>query len=195
MERLISLSDSVFAFALTLLAVQFLAPNIALAENGGLTAQLLGQGPKYLSYIVSFTVIAAYWWAHQRIFSYIERHDAGLLLLNLALLFCIAFQPYPTDVMGQHGDQLESVVFYACTLTITGIVVLAMWVYATRDHRLVSKDLSARLIRHHTWRASIVPAVFATSIPLAFASASAARYWWLLIALGLLVVNRVFRGA
>ena len=118
--------------------------------------------------------------SHQRIFSCIVRCDSRLVWLNLLLLLCIAFQPFPTSVLGTYSTT-PAVTLYAGTLAFTGTVVLVMWLYATTGHRLVRADLDAGLIRHHTLRAASVVLVFLVSIAIAQANPSAAEFSWLTI--------------
>jgi hypothetical protein len=75
-----------------------------------------------------------------------------------------------------------AVTFYAATLFVTGVIVLALWVYATHDRRLVSPHLDGHLIEHHTWRAASVPLVFLVSIGVAQVNPTAAEFSWLAVA-------------
>ena len=95
-------------------------------------------------------------------------------LAAIALLLCIAFQPFPTSVLGAFSTT-PAVTFYAATLVGTGVVVLLLWVYATHDRRLVSPHLDRRFIQHHTLRAASVPLVFLISIGIAQVNPSAAE--------------------
>ena len=156
LERLIFLSDGVFAIAMTLLVVELGVPDINATAGADLGQQLQALYPKYLSYAISFLVIASYRTSHQRIFRYIVRAGGRLVWLNIALLLCIAFQPFPTSVLGSYGTT-PAVTFYAATLVATGVVVLALCVYATQNRRLVRPSLDSRLIAHHTLRAAGVP--------------------------------------
>jgi uncharacterized membrane protein len=195
LERLIFLSDGVFAIAMTLLVVELTLPEVTSGSSADLGPRLLALSPKYLSYAVSFLVIASYWASHQRVFSHVVRADDRLVVLNVLLLLCIAFQPFPTSVLGIYGDQPLAVMFYAATLAVTGGIVLAMWIYATAGRRLVAKDLSPRLIQSQTWRALTIPAVFLISIPIALANPTLAKYFWLTTALVIGVLRRVYRDA
>ena len=76
---------------------------------------------KFIAYLISFWVIALFWMGHHRLFRYLRGYDLGVVLLNLALLFCIAFLPYPSAILGDHGDDVGSVVFYALCISVTGI--------------------------------------------------------------------------
>src|SRR5438105_9187038 len=195
LDRLIFLSDGVFAIAMTLLVVELTVPEFTPGSRGELTQRLLDLAPKFLSYAISFLVIASYWAAHQRIFRYVVRADDRLVWLNIVLLLCIAFQPFPTNVLGTYGDQSTAVAFYAGTLAVTGVVVLALWIYATAGQRLIRPDVNPRLVQHHIWRAATVPFVFAISIAIAQISPTAAEFSWLAIAVLLSVLRWMYRDA
>jgi hypothetical protein len=64
--RLLALSDGVFAFAMTLLVVQLLVPQLGPGQVGQLGTKLLDQMSSYVSYLISFTVISIYWYSHHR---------------------------------------------------------------------------------------------------------------------------------
>ena len=64
-DRIVNLSDGVFAIALTLLVLDIRVPNIP--ENlvaPELPAVLLSLWPKYLNYFLSFVAIAVFWSMH-----------------------------------------------------------------------------------------------------------------------------------
>jgi uncharacterized membrane protein len=179
---------------MTLLVVELAVPALTSNNPEQLTQALQALGPKYLSFSVSFLVIASYWTSHQRIFSYIVHADSRLVWLNLFLLLCIAFQPFPTSVLGTYGNT-PAVTFYAGTLCVTGLLVLALWVYATWHRRLVTPQISAKLIQHHTVRAASVPLLFFVSMFIAQVNAEAAKYSWLGIAVIIGALRLVYRDA
>jgi uncharacterized membrane protein len=195
LERLIFLSDGVFAIAMTLLAVELALPEVASDNTADLGQRLIALGPRYLSYALSFLVIASYWRSHQRTFRYVVRLDSRFVWLNLVLLLCIAFLPFPTSVLGNYADDAVAVSLYAGTLAVTGLVVLAMWLYATVGGRLTSPELSARQLQHFTVRALCPPLIFIVSIGIAQVDTSAAKYAWILIAVAMNVLGWYFRDA
>jgi uncharacterized membrane protein len=99
--RILALSDGVFAIATTLLILEIAVP--ATTSDAGLPKALLGLWPRYLAYVISFVVIARFWVAHRQAFRLIARDDAVLVYLNLLLLMFVAFLPFPTAVVGEHG--------------------------------------------------------------------------------------------
>lgn len=89
-----------------------------------------------------------------------------MLWLNLLLLACIAFLPFPTAVLGNHLDLPVAVRLYAASVTVTGLASTLLWWYATGRGRLVDEDLDPRVRRFMLLRALTAPVVFGLSIPL-----------------------------
>jgi len=195
LDRLIFLSDGVFAIAMTLLAVELALPEVTSESTADLSQRLISLGPRYFSYALSFLVIASYWRSHQKTFRYIVRLDSRFVWLNLTLLLCIAFLPFPTSVLGSNGNDPAAITLYAGTLAATGLVLLAMWLYATTGRRLISHALSPRLIHYYISRAISAPIVFLLSIGVAQVDVSTAKYLWLTIALVMWAVGRYFRDS
>jgi len=193
LERLIFLSDGVFAIAMTLLAVGLALPEVTSSSTADLGQRLLALSPRYLSYVLSFVVIAQYWRSHQRTFRYVVRLDNRFVWLNLWLLLCIGFLPFPTSVLGSYGNDVAAVTLYAGSLALTGLVVLCMWLYATIGRRLVARDLSPRVIQHTTVRALCAPVIFLMSIGIAQIDSDLAKYSWIAIAVALYAVGTYYR--
>src|SRR5205814_10283105 len=84
LERLIFLSDGVFAIAITLLVLEINVPEIPSAlQNAQLSGTLLGLWRPIATYALSFIIVSIYWMTHQRYFSYIKRSDPVLIWLNI----------------------------------------------------------------------------------------------------------------
>jgi uncharacterized membrane protein len=83
-------SDAVFAIAITLLALDLQVPrvpeNLATVE---LPSALLELWPKFVSFLISFWIIASYWLAHHRIFHHIGAYDRRMFLINLLFLMWV----------------------------------------------------------------------------------------------------------
>jgi uncharacterized membrane protein len=195
LDRLIFLSDGVFAIAITLLVLDItpLIPEHISSE--GLQALLLSTDlwKPIATYVFSFIILSVYWMTHQRIFHYIRRSDNVLIWLNVLFLLCVAFLPVPTKALGLQGDQQPAVIFYVGSVTVAGLLILLLWWYATSHHRLVDKQLDPTLIRHHMQRALIGPLIFVLSLGLSFLSPSLAEASWLLIFVAIYFHERWYR--
>jgi uncharacterized membrane protein len=92
LERLLFLSDGVYAIALTLLAVELVLPESAADLHGGaLLDSLLESWPRVLAFLISFTVIANFWVGHNVLFQHVRRFDGGLMWLA-----CCSFSASPS---------------------------------------------------------------------------------------------------
>jgi uncharacterized membrane protein len=151
------------------------------AADTELVRQVTGLLPKYLGYLTSFWVIGLYWISHHRIFRYIRDYDAGLLRINLLVLFFIAFVPFPTALLFEYPAQWITVVFYAGTLAAIGLSMLWLWHYGTQNHRLVQESMSLNLIRSIFRNMLITPVVFLLSILVALFDPNLAMYCWLIL--------------
>lgn len=183
LERLIFFSDAVFAIAITLLALEIRLPvGQEIQADGELLAALASIWPRYLSYIVSFLVIGMYWMAHHRMFRSIIRYDRHLLFLNLLLLLCIAFVPFPTAILGEYSGSVATI-FYALTMVVTGLVSALIWWYASGERRhVLAVPLTAVELRASRLRMLAAPAVFLLSIAIAFWNDDAAKFSWIALA-------------
>jgi uncharacterized membrane protein len=192
-ERLIFLCDGVFAIAMTLLAVELALPQITSQGEADLAQRLSALGPRYFSYALSFLVIATYWLSHQRIFRNVVRVDIRFVWLNVLLLMCVAFLPFPTSVIGNYGNDVAAVTLYAGTLAVTGLVLFAMWVYAAVGRRLLSQQVSAGVVQRYTVRLAAAPLIFLASIGIAQFDTNIAKFSWIAIAVVLNVLGWIYR--
>ena len=144
--RLETFADGVFAIAATLLIIDVNAD----ATGGALGAQLTHSWPQYVAYAVSFVTIGVMWVNHHTCMSLIARADRRFLFINVALLACIAFVPFPTRLIAEHlrDDGLRAAALtYGLTLTATAICFFAFWFYAAIGRRLIAPDADERLVR------------------------------------------------
>ena len=132
-ERLQSLSDGVFAFAMTLLVLDIAIPATQQSANHLLDA-LLHQWPGYLGYLISFSTVGAIWLGHNAVTDYLDRADVTLLRLNLLLLLFVALLPFPTHLLSSYVgiDRAErvAVTVYGITLLVTAALLSLLWRYA-----------------------------------------------------------------
>jgi uncharacterized membrane protein len=176
-------SDGVFAIAITLL---ILAVGIdqALAE-GDLQHQLLHLWPAYIAYAASFLTVGIMWVNHHAVFRHFARVDRPLLLLNILLLMCISFTPFPTRVVAEHAhsdaNRRAAALLYGITMTCTAICFFAVWMYGSR--RLLRTDADPREVTGIT--RSYLPGAptYATATLIALASPIASLVIFGLIAL------------
>jgi uncharacterized membrane protein len=191
-DRIVNLSDGVFAIAITLLILDIRVPDIP--ENlvaSELPGQLFSLWPKYLGYFLSFVGISTFWMIHHSIFRPITDYDRPLLYLNFLFLMLVAFVPFPTSLLGEYGNHQLPVAIYAATLAVGRLLLTAIHWYSTRDERLLGEAQDPRTVRFFLVRGLTITAIFLLSIGISFFSVSAAVWSWLvMLAVDAVIVRR-----
>ncbi len=179
-DRTIFFSDAVFAIAMTLLVLELRIPDLGGNVRADEFAQAAAEKiPAFIAFLLSFALIGITWLTHHRRFKAVTAYDTRLQVLNLGLLFFVAFLPVPTGMLFQHsGNSPIPPMLYAATIAgMFGMLDLTWW----HTHRagFLAPTVSPALYRFAA--AALRPAliVFALSIPLALVSPSAAEYSWL----------------
>jgi uncharacterized membrane protein len=194
-DRIVNLSDGVFAIAITLLVLDIRVPDIP--ENmvpSQLPGALLSLWPKYLGYILSFVGISAFWLIHHSIFRPIRSYDRILLYLNFLFLMVVAFVPFPTSLLGEYGDHQLPVAIYAATLAVGRLLLTAIHWYSTRNDRLLGEPQDPATVRFFLIRGLTIPVIFLLSIVISFFSVSVAIWtWFVMLAVDTVVTHRRFR--
>jgi uncharacterized membrane protein len=171
LERIVFFSDAVMAIVITLLVIDLKLPEMPTAvASTELPARLAELTPRFISFVISFTVVAVYWSSHHRYFGYIKRYDGRLILLNFVFLLFVALMPFVASLLGQYGSLPLGVILYGLAVAATGLAIGAIWWYASYHHRLVDDTLDPGFIRGRSLVALVVPLVFMVSVPFAFLS-------------------------
>ena len=92
-NRIEAFSDGVFAFAATLMVVNFdLDSNLGFDKSWG---------AGFLSFAVSFFVLVALWWLHYNFFRRNNYVDGWIIAINAILLFVALYYVFPLKTMVQ----------------------------------------------------------------------------------------------
>lgn len=193
-NRVVNFSDAVFAFAATLLVLKIDLPQVSNPQlhteflNG-----LLMLWPQYVANIISFLIIGYYWLNHHAIFGQIKKFDNTIVWLNLIFLIFVSFLPFPIDLYGSYMMSPIVVAFYSASLAVVGYMLALIWWYATYTNRLVGEGFSKQHARYYLARNLIAPLVFTLAIPLVYIDPLLAQFSWLLVLIGLFIINKDFQ--
>lgn len=157
-NRLESLTDGIFAFAMTLLVTSLILPRSAIVTqtSGAALASLL---PDFFHYIIAFFVLAAFWMGHHEQLSKVHHLDKNLLFLNVVGLFFVTLVPFSTSFIGDYANDVIATVVFELNLLILGLIFTIQWYYATRNYRLVSKEYPESAIRRRMNHQFVIPAI------------------------------------
>jgi len=172
-DRIVMLSDGIFAIAITLLV---LGIEIPLADTHANTPQahaafihaLTGDFLlNTLFYVVTFAVLASYWLSHRRLMNIVKRVDRFFLWLNLFFLAFVAFFPIAANV-SKYSQFPEAVIVYTVVLAGCGYSAVLLWIYALGNHRLVAANIDVNSDTSRIIRVAITPTFFLASLLLLF---------------------------
>jgi uncharacterized membrane protein len=188
LDRLIGLSDGVFAFALTLLVLSLVVPALSFSASGTEQSESVTLGlalradwTTFLAYVFAFVMIATWWTNHNRVFRYIYRYDDVLVWLNFAVLLEVSVMPFILGVFARYSDLAPGIALFAGVQAATGLTLNAIWRYASGGDRLIHPDYDPVVARKVADWGTLPALIFALSIPLAFVSIYAAYAAWVVV--------------
>jgi uncharacterized membrane protein len=193
-EHVISFGDAIFAFAITLMTLSIdipdLPPNLTESQ---LLSRLYDMYPQVESYIISFAVIAMFWISYHQVFNFIRESHISMVYLNLLFLLLITFLSITTSLVRNYGSYQIPYVIYSVLVIMTSSLLALIWWHATKDYRLVDKNIHPLFVRGVMANLLLIPFVFAISILVSFFDLDIAQYLWLIIAPLNIAVKRKYR--
>jgi TMEM175 potassium channel family protein len=130
LQRLASLSDCVFAVAMTLLAFSVRIPDPSITE-AKLPGELTRMFNESSGLVLSFASAGMFWIGHFRLLHSLRHATVGLIYLNLLQLFWIVLLPISTSLWIRIETK-ETTMVAGANLTLIALCGVLMWVYAHR---------------------------------------------------------------
>jgi uncharacterized membrane protein len=172
-SRLEAFSDGVIAIIVTIMVLELRAP------SQPTWPALLRVAPIFMSYGLSFVVVAIMWVNHHHLIHAVHEVTARLLWSNLNLLFWMSLVPFVTDFLGKNYRQPMAVALYGLDLAMCGssfyILRTELVRQDGRDGNL--RDYHAGVQRKNAFSAGL----YFLSIPLAYVSVYASFFIFALI--------------
>src|SRR5688500_9257823 len=130
-ERVISFSDAVFAFAITLMALSIDIPDLPThLTQSELLDKLYDLYPQFESYIISFAVIAIFWVSYHQVFNHIKGSHITMVYLNLLFLLLITLLSLSTSLVINYLTFQILYVIYFSLIIMTSLLIALIWCYA-----------------------------------------------------------------
>ena len=182
-ERLGAFSDGVIAVIITIMVLEMKPP------HGDDLDALWPLIPVFISYVVSFVMVAIYWNNHHNMMHAARTIDGRILWANMHLLFWLSLAPFCMGWAGENHFAALPVAAYGADLLMCGVAYQLLEMALIAHH---GKD-------SHLARAlgvdpkAIASAVFyAIAIPLAFWNSMAAFGIYVLVAAMWFIPDRRF---
>jgi uncharacterized membrane protein len=181
--RLLTLSDGVFAIAMTLLALDLTVPKLTGHVTSHQLIHALAQNTdSYWSFLLSFYVISVYWGGHRRLMRSVGVFDRTLVRDTIFLLLIVAALPFPTSVLGKYGGTGFAVALYGAfnALATLALILLRHDVHRCDPAARHAETSADRLAAVTSW-ANL--AVYLLCIPAGYLLGSNGPYVFLLLIL------------
>jgi uncharacterized membrane protein len=185
--------DATFSIAATLLVVT-LAPE---AANWSDWSKFLeAQWASLLSFVISFVVICAFWWANHRLVATLGAMSSKFVGAALVMLGFVVLLPFTTGGLGDVDDRSSgevAAVGYALNVAMVSLTTMMLVVVAAREGLYRSTPTPAQ-VRGKLIGLVDTPVVFLLSIPVTLLfGPDWGRYSWLLLAVTGGVAGRIGR--
>ena len=189
--RMCSITDNMTAVAITFLIATITSTVVSNSQQSFSTVlnAVLEQLPVYS---FSFLVVGFYWLSHHRLFMVIRRHNMLLIWLNFAFLVLIELQPLFNTLRATYRTSQLTSILYVSEQAATGLMLLLIWWYAAKGHRLIDPTMEMSDIMLIALRALLTPMIFLLSIAIILFRNDLAFYFWLLVIV-LEVADLVYR--
>lgn len=172
LKRIITITDSVFAVALTLLVIDIKLPEISSPTDNILWNSLKDLKWTILGFIISFFIVGYYWSVHHRIFGYVIKYTNRLLWINLMFLFTVILLPFTSGLLGKFAFNINLLLpygLYVFNICLTALMNSIMWFYVSNPkNKLLTYEISKERILLGFYFTLVVPLIFIISFLISF---------------------------
>ena len=159
--RIAALSDGVFAFAATVLVVDFHTPDIAdVHSEAELAGALLASAPRLLPWLLSLMTLGIFWLGQQTQLSQLERSNRNLTWLHFVFLAVVTVLPFSTRLLADFLTYRTAFLIYWANIFLLGAAVYAAWSYAERAN-LIREDAHGEVSRAVKRRVIVAQTLYA----------------------------------
>jgi uncharacterized membrane protein len=166
-KRLETFIDAVFAIAITLLGLSFVAP-VVQHSSGELAGSLMGIAPKFAGYFLAFALVGFLLNNNWRQFQNIAYANWVLYFINILFLSFVVLVPFATVVWTTYPDTTAGVLVFHSVIFISGVILYANWAYVRWRPYLLKKDITEQTLKEIVYRNVSLPLASALAIALAF---------------------------
>ena len=198
LERLIALSDGLFAVAMTLLVLDLRVPVStagSVYSEHGLREALLRLGPNFAAYLLSFTMLGTFWLAQHTLLGILGRCDRTLTWINLGFLFVVSLLPFSAALLAHYVRLRLGVGAYWLNILLLGAGL--EWASRYGRRAVVPGDAMQARSRLATFRRRILlaQALYAAAALICVVSTLASVIALALVQLCFIISPRLARGA
>jgi uncharacterized membrane protein len=112
-NRIETLTDGVFAIAMTLLVTGLDIPKLnGIITTGTVDSLLLNLFLAFIHYIIAFVLLASFWWSSHLRSHYLQSIDSKMSFLNITTLLFVGLIPFSTNLAGDFPLNTHAVIIF-----------------------------------------------------------------------------------
>jgi uncharacterized membrane protein len=152
-HRLDALTDGIFAVAMTLLVIELKLPEgLHPARSMELLQALVNLIPKFVGWVISFLVLAMFWWGQSRAFHFVKHVNGRLTALNLVLLAFASFLPFASAISGELQILVGAQIVYSTAMMLLAVSAWRVWRYLYHHPELCEPPMPLGAYREARFR-------------------------------------------
>ncbi len=129
--RIEALSDGIFAFAATVLVLDFHTPDpVDIHTEAQLLGALAASAPRLLPWLLSLMTLGIFWVAQQTELNQIERSNRDLTWLHFVFLAIVTVLPFSTRLLADFFEYRTAFIIYWLNILLLGASFYVTWAYA-----------------------------------------------------------------
>jgi uncharacterized membrane protein len=146
---------------------------------------LVEQYPQFISYLITFFVLANFWVIHHNISRFIIKTNYISLWLNITFMLFIVLLPFTSMILGDYPQFWGSIFLFTGNLFFIISLLAIIWIYASGHSNFIHPTIDGNRVQSIRNQLLIDVFISLTSIILSFFNPSAALYIYLMIPISL----------
>jgi uncharacterized membrane protein len=169
--RMETLTDGVFAIAMTLLVTGLNIPQLnGIVLSGTVDSILIDLFPDFIHYIIAFGLLASFWWASHMRSQYLRSFSRNMSFLTILTLLFVGLIPFSTNLAGDFPLNTHAVIIFELNLLVLGLLSLVQWNQVLKERRCLNPDSDQKMLLFDRQEAYIFPVLSTCAIVLALMS-------------------------
>ncbi len=133
-SRIEAFSDGVIAIIITVMVFDLKLQEIPTEKT--VWSELIKIAPKFISYTISFLMLAIMWVNHHQLFHQIKHTDRKLLWYSIHLLFWMSIVPFGTNFIGANPLLWQASFFYGIIFFMSALSFTMLRNYVIQNNLL-----------------------------------------------------------
>jgi len=193
LHRLESLTDGIYAIAMTLLVLSLPMPQIdGVSTNSDIVGHFSDITELFGTYALSFLLLGNFWIIQLKIFKYIKASSIPHLWANLAGLLVVCLIPFSSSLMGYHNHTFSANLFFHINIFLISAFFVLQCKVLLMNPSTIADQFDKSAIRRVILINLILPMVSILGIGISFISPEWSTVVYLAVPfLTLLLKNRI----